>query len=195
MQEYLENIVSLINDNYLLQAFTSASMRNCKGYGISQPVQRDKDGRPETLPMIKIGDEFEYCGPEDTENLRWYHKNNGTSSSIAPKTGYGRSNGFTKDTVQMSIIVFGLSQNLNKTGLGLRDMFSSNLLQRLTKAQRNSMGIVSATIQGAGSDMNMLNVFKRELPSAEYNLNEGHIYFEFRYTIEAVLKAQQCVSC
>lgn len=195
MQEYLDNIVCLINENYVAQAFTSAELRNCKGQGISQPVQRPKGDTAETLPMVRKGDEFEYVGPEDTENLRWYHKNNGTSSSIVPKTGYGRSNGFTKDIVQMSIIVFGLSRKINKTSLELRDMFTSKLLRTLTKTQRNSMGIISVSISGAGSDMNMINVLKRELPNADYNLNEEHIYFEFRYSIEAVLKAQQCISC
>lgn len=186
----IEQIICLINENFK-QVFTDKNFIQNKIYGLTQPLQR----KTEVMPAYLDGKEWRYVGPDDTQNLIIYHKLYTNNYDTIQGLSYGRKGGLDKCTSECSVVVFGQRNKLNVSQYDLELLVNQHLITRISKAKLAEFKLQSVNIAPVSSTMDMATVFGQEFKNVPYTLNEKHILFEFKYSIEAIYDASCLPQC
>jgi hypothetical protein len=121
-------------------------------------------------------------GINNTHPLQAYHRNNGSSFSIAPDKQFG--DGVTRNQItSMSLFVIAQRSRIKMTPEDLLLLVASGIPGELTQAQRETLKLKGCTISLQSVDVNAQNIFKREY-QIQKPLDPQVIMFELKYQIE-----------
>jgi hypothetical protein len=127
--------------------------------------------------------------PDNNQALQLYHKLDRSVYSEDSKKSFGDIK-VTTETSELTLVVLTNSKLTAKPKETIEHLIRFGMPKKLSAELLSELQLRTCTITPTGSNMNHVEVFRREYPNSDYFLNEQMSMFSIRYTI-----ASSYVSC
>lgn len=185
---YLATIIDYINDQLVTEVLSNAKYENKQINGLCQLLPRALgNDKIEIIPSyVSESGEAVYVGPDDDYSLMIYHRVNTITVGKANLSTYGDNRQMDANIARMSMVVFGVRNELQMTNDELAVIIQASTPQAATREVLTTLDFRACNININEIILNDMQVFSEEYQnSVSFFLKPEQFLFKINYSIES----------